>query len=84
MLEQFKDDLDDTLCVGQRRPEDIDERVLLFLKMRPGHKFTDDLVRRIKEAIRKALSPRHVPAYVFEITDIPVREIAFWYLEYVF
>lgn len=75
MLEQFREELDDTLCVGQRRPEDKDERVLLFVKMRPGHKFTDDLVRRIKEAIRKDLSARHVPSYVFEISDIPVRVV---------
>lgn len=76
VLEEFGDELDDTLCVGQRRPEDKDERVLLFLKMRPGHKFNDDLVRRINQTIRKALSARHVPSYVFEISDIPVRTSA--------
>lgn len=73
VLEEFKDELDDTLCVGQRRPEDKDERVLLFLRMRPGVKLDDDLIRRIKEAIRKALSARHVPSYIFEVADIPVR-----------
>lgn len=72
VMEQFSNELDDSLCVGQRRPEDKDERVLLFLKMRPGQKFNDALVNRIKEAIRKALSARHVPAYIFEIQDIPV------------
>ena len=73
VMEQFSDVLDDSLCVGQRRPQDKDERVLLFLKMRSGHAFTPELVRKIKEAIRKSLSARHVPAYVFEVTDIPVR-----------
>ena len=72
VLERFRDEVDDTLCVGQRRPEDKDERVLLFVKMRPGFKFNDDLVNRIKTAIRTSLSSRHVPAYVFEIEDIPV------------
>lgn len=75
VLENFRDELDDTLCIGQRRPEDKDERVLLFVKMRPGHKFNEDLVKRMKEAIRKALSARHVPAYIFEIEDIPVSAI---------
>lgn len=75
VLDQFRDDFDDTLCVGQRRPEDDDERVLLFCKMRPGIKFTDALVQRVKSAIRQALSARHVPAYIFEIADIPVRNL---------
>ncbi|PSR79238.1 hypothetical protein PHLCEN_2v7096 [Hermanssonia centrifuga] len=71
VLEQFRDVLDDSLCVGQRRPEDKDERVLLFLKMRPGHQLSDSLSNSIREAIRKALSARHVPAYIFEIQEIP-------------
>ena len=74
MLEDFSDVVDDSLCVGQRRPQDKDERVLLFLKMRPGHQFNDALVNRIRGAIRTALSPRHVPAYIFEIDEIPVRQ----------
>ncbi|CAA7261760.1 unnamed protein product [Cyclocybe aegerita] len=71
VMEQFSESLDDSLCIGQRRPQDKDERVLLFLKMRAGHQFTPDLVARIKDAIRKGLSARHVPAYIFEVTDIP-------------
>ncbi|KAJ7071967.1 acetoacetyl-CoA synthetase [Mycena amicta] len=71
VLEQFTSIIDDSLCVGQRRPEDLDERVLLFLKMRAGHKLDDNLIARIKDAIRTALSARHVPAFVFPIEDIP-------------
>lgn len=71
VLESFSDELDDSLCVGQRRAQDPDERVLLFLKMRSGHKLTPALIGRIKSAIRTSLSPRHVPAYVFDTTDIP-------------
>ena len=73
VLEQFREELEDTLCVGQRRPEDKDERVLLFVKMRPGVPFGEPLKARLREAIRKGLSARHVPAYIFEIQDIPVR-----------
>ena len=73
VLEDFSDAVDDSLCVGQRRPQDKDERVLLFLKMRPGHAFSDALINRVRSAIRTALSPRHVPAYIFEIDEIPVR-----------
>lgn len=70
VLESFSE-LDDSLCVGQRRTQDHDERVLLFLKMRSGHKLTPALIDRIKSAIRTSLSPRHVPAYVFDTADIP-------------
>ncbi|CAK5265414.1 unnamed protein product [Mycena citricolor] len=71
VLEQFTSVIEDSLCVGQRRTEDEDERVLLFLKMRSGKTFDSKLVADIKAAIRQALSPRHVPAFVFETADIP-------------
>ncbi|KAJ3486434.1 hypothetical protein NLI96_g4244 [Meripilus lineatus] len=71
ILENFSNVLDDSLCVGQRRPEDKDERVLLFLKMRPGENFTPDLEKKIREEIRRSLSPRHVPSFIFQIEDIP-------------
>ncbi|KAG5652875.1 hypothetical protein H0H81_003305 [Sphagnurus paluster] len=71
VMEKFSDVLDDSLCIGQRRPQDLDERVLLFLKMRPGKKFTPKLEKQIKTDIRKALSARHVPKYIFEVEDIP-------------
>ncbi|EKM80626.1 hypothetical protein AGABI1DRAFT_55606 [Agaricus bisporus var. burnettii JB137-S8] len=71
VLEQFSSVIDDSLCVGQRRSQDKDERVLLFLKMRQGQKFTAQLQTQIRSAIKTALSARHVPAYIFEIEDIP-------------
>ncbi|KAG2015435.1 acetoacetyl-CoA synthetase [Coprinopsis cinerea AmutBmut pab1-1] len=71
VLESFASEIDDSLCVGQRRPHDKDERVILFLKLRPGKKLTAKLVGEVKASIRKALSARHVPAYIFEIEEIP-------------
>ncbi|KAK7005906.1 AMP-binding domain-containing protein [Favolaschia claudopus] len=71
VLEQFTKEVDDYLCVGQRRPQDKDERVLLFLKMRNGKKLENRLVEQIKAAIRKALSARHVPSFIFQVEDIP-------------
>ncbi len=64
--------LADSICVGQRRPQDNDESVMLFLMMKPGEKFTKRLVEEVKAAIRKELSPRHVPKYVFGTPEIPV------------
>ena len=68
----FADLISDSICVGQRRPQDSDERVMLFLLMRPGKDFTPELVKEVKAAIRSEHSPRHVPKYVFETPDIPV------------
>ncbi|KAK0652032.1 hypothetical protein B0T16DRAFT_346126 [Cercophora newfieldiana] len=67
----FADKIQDSLCVGQRRQRDSDESVMLFLLMKPGHQFTRELVNAIKEAIRRDLSKRHVPKYIFETPEIP-------------
>lgn len=64
-------EIEDSVCVGQRRPADRDERVLLFVKLKPGTKRTVELKDRLKSSIQKALSKRHVPKYVFYIDDIP-------------
>ena len=58
--------------MGQRRPKDVDESVMLFLLMKPDEKFGDKLVSEIKDVLRKELSPRHVPKYIFETPEIPV------------
>jgi acetoacetyl-CoA synthetase len=71
---QFADKVSDSLCVGQRRPQDKDENVFLFLLMKPGVKFTAQLEQVIRATIRKQLSPRHVPKYIFETPEIPVSE----------
>ncbi|KAI0490831.1 acetoacetate-CoA ligase [Xylaria cf. heliscus] len=67
----FADQIADSICVGQRRPQDNDESVMLFLLMRPGHKFSPQLVQDVKEAIKKEMTKRHVPKYVFETPEIP-------------
>ncbi|CAG8358405.1 unnamed protein product [Penicillium salamii] len=60
---QFSPEIADSICVGQRRPTDTDERVMLFLLMKPGVFFSPDLVARVKTAIRSELSARHVPMW---------------------
>lgn len=67
----FADRVHDSLCVGQRRPTDQDETVMLFLLMKPGHRFDTALVGEVREAIGKDLSKRHVPKYIFETPEIP-------------
>lgn len=59
----------DSLVVGQLWKGD--ERIILFVKLNKGYGLTDQLKNRIKEAIRINCSPRHVPALVLPISDIP-------------
>lgn len=68
----FSNEVEESLCVGQRRPLDKDERVFLFLKLKAGVKLSQELVTRIRGAIRKALSARHVPKFIFSTAEIPV------------
>jgi hypothetical protein len=63
--------------VGQRRPQDEDERVLLFIKMRPGQKLDRPFEQAIRTAIRAVLSARHVPAHILEVKEIPVSHDIF-------
>ena len=67
----FSDRVADSVCVGQRRPRDNDESVMLFLLMRPDAKFTDSLVEEVKARIAKETSKRHVPKYIFQTPEIP-------------
>uniref|UniRef100_A0A3Q4I4F9 Acetoacetyl-CoA synthetase n=1 Tax=Neolamprologus brichardi TaxID=32507 RepID=A0A3Q4I4F9_NEOBR len=69
IVEAFEE-VSDSLCVPQYNA-DGEERVILFLKMAPGKPFSPELVTKIKGAIRKALSARHVPALLLETRDIP-------------
>ncbi|KAF1389451.1 hypothetical protein PFLUV_G00073560 [Perca fluviatilis] len=69
IVEAFEE-VTDSLCVPQYNA-DGEERVILFLKMAPGRPFCPELVSKIKGAIRKALSARHVPALLLQTKDIP-------------
>ncbi|CAB1319290.1 unnamed protein product [Coregonus sp. 'balchen'] len=69
IVEAFEE-VSDSLCVPQYSG-DGEERVILFLKMTPNQSFGPELVQKIRGAIRKALSARHVPALLLETRDIP-------------
>ncbi|KAJ3341709.1 hypothetical protein HDU93_004343 [Gonapodya sp. JEL0774] len=69
IMTRFQSEITDTLCVGQKIG--VDERVVLFCQMAPGHQLTEDVRKRIAKSIRDELSPRHVPAIILPIADIP-------------
>jgi len=59
----------DSLVVGQKWQND--ERILLFLKLEDGLILDDQLINRIRQVIKAGCSPRHVPAKIFAVADIP-------------
>ena len=57
------------LVIGQQWDNDV--RVVLFVRLRQGVTLDDALIKRIKTEIRQNATPRHVPAKVIAVTDIP-------------
>jgi len=46
-------------------------QIVLFVKMRPGHRLDAELTDRIKHKLREDASPRHVPEIIIEAPDLP-------------
>jgi len=63
------EEVEDSLVIGQEWKGDV--RVILFVKMAPGEGFSEELAGRIKKLIRTNASPRHVPAKILPVPDIP-------------
>jgi len=59
----------ESIVIGQDWDHDV--RVVLFVKLKEDLRLDDDLVKRIKETIRTNTTPRHVPAKVLQVADIP-------------
>jgi acetoacetyl-CoA synthetase len=59
----------DSVAIGQVWQDDV--RIILFIKLRPSVALTDELVNAIKKTIRNHASPRHVPAKILQVNDIP-------------
>ncbi len=62
-------EVEEAIVVGQEW--DGDTRVILFVRLAPGAILDEALVKRIKTRIRTGCTPRHVPAKVIEVADIP-------------
>ncbi|KKD58103.1 acetoacetyl-CoA synthetase [Grimontia sp. AD028] len=63
------DEVLDSVVIGQDWMKDV--RVVLFVKLKPGIDLNDNLERKIRSTIRTSCTPRHVPAKIIPITDIP-------------
>lgn len=67
-VEQIPEVLE-SIAVGQNWDNDV--RVILFVRMKPGAALNDEIRDRIKKQIRAGASPRHVPARIIAVADIP-------------
>ena len=63
------DEVVEAICIGQDWDDDV--RVVLFVRLAEGATLDDDLQKKIRTKIRTGASPRHVPAVIIEVTDIP-------------
>jgi acetoacetyl-CoA synthetase len=59
----------ESLVIGQDWEADV--RVVLFVKLKEGAVLDDALVNAIKKKIRDNTTPRHVPAKILQVADIP-------------
>ena len=59
----------EAICIGQDWDHDI--RVVLFVRLKDELALDDALRDKIKRAIRTGASPRHVPARIIQVSDIP-------------
>ena len=63
------DEVEEAIVIGQQWEGDV--RVVLFVRLRAGVRLDDALADRIRRRIRTNATPRHVPARILEVADIP-------------
>jgi acetoacetyl-CoA synthetase len=63
------DDVIESIAIGQNWKDDV--RVVLFVVMRDGALLDDEMRHRIRAVIRENATPRHVPAKILAVPDIP-------------
>ena len=68
IVEAF-DEVAESLVIGQMINHDV--RVVLFVRMAEGYALNEDIQAHIRASLKKEASPRHVPAVILEVRDIP-------------
>ena len=62
-------EVQETIVIGQEWDNDV--RVVLFVIVRDGYELDDELITKIRKQVRDNCTPRHVPAKVIAVKDIP-------------
>ncbi len=63
------DEVVESICIGQDWDDDV--RVVLFVRLRDDAILDDELKTRIRKVVRENATPRHVPARIVQVSDIP-------------
>ncbi|MFN7086290.1 MAG: acetoacetate--CoA ligase [Burkholderiales bacterium] len=63
------DEIVESLVIGQEWNNDV--RIVLFVRLREGLTLNQDLIDKIRKRIRDNATPRHVPAKIIQVADIP-------------
>ena len=63
------EEITESIVIGQNWQDDI--RLVLFVLLAEGVQLDDDLQQRIRQSIRENTTPRHVPAKIISVSDIP-------------
>jgi acetoacetyl-CoA synthetase len=63
------EEIQDCLVIGQEWDNDV--RIILFVKLNEGVEFNEALIQKVRNAIRNNASPRHIPAKIIPVADIP-------------
>lgn len=62
-------EINDSLVIGQKYKNDI--RIILFVVIKRNYEFNKTLESKIKIEIKRSASPRHVPALIYSVKEIP-------------
>ena len=62
-------EVEEAICVGQQWEHDT--RIVLFVRLAEGVELDEDFQKTIRQKIRTGATPRHVPAVIATVTDIP-------------
>jgi acetoacetyl-CoA synthetase len=63
------EEIQDCLVIGQEWDNDV--RIILFVKLNEGVEFNEALIQKVRNVIRNNASPRHIPAKIIPVADIP-------------
>ncbi len=63
------DDVVESIVIGQDWEDDV--RVILFVILKPGVELDDDFQTLIRRTVREKCTPRHVPAKIIQVSEIP-------------
>ena len=63
------EEVQDSLVIGQEWDNDV--RIILFVKLNEGVELNETLIQKVRNVIRNNASPRHIPAKIIPVADIP-------------